>query len=357
MPVNWRWYQEGYGLEATDKQGVTAAAGGAMFTGNGTPNHAGYVLHHNGPAYFGYLADTPAAAKNMKSLTDFFTDTADNQLPEGGVFYIRGGFQNQLGMKSQVGTNKDLTPAEVDKVALSKNGDDDHPGYTDHQITESTMAKVVNAIAGNPKLWAESAIVITYDESDGYYDHVAPRVLSYGPDGLPIARGVRIPLTLISPYARTHVVSHAEGDHNSVIETINAIFNTPPLSSLPDEADALLKGNSPEFNKFGPPGFEQKYLGPRDMPSQITDSLLSGFSPKRLMGQSPALPASFALTPDSVISSLPHYGTDGCHAIGITPEDQIQSIPNTIPTATTVGKQSVPVKAFNTLPQILSDRN
>ena len=357
MPVNWRWYQEGYGLEATDAPGVTAPAAGKSFTGTGTPNHAGYVLHHNGPAYFGYLANTPAAVKNMKSLTDFFTDTATNALPQGGVFYIRGGFQNQLGLKSQVGSNPDLTPAEIAAVGAAKNGDDDHPGYTDHQITESTMAKVVNAIAGNPTLWSQSAIVITYDESDGYYDHVAPRILSYGPDGLPIARGIRIPLTLISPYARTHVVSHAEGDHNSVIETINAIFNEPALSSLPDEAEALAKGNSPEFNKFGPPGFEQKYLGPRDTPSSITDSLLSGFSPKRLLGEAPPLPAQFALTPQSVIDSLPHYGADACKAIGIVPEDKAQAIGNTVPAAATVGTQSVAVGKFNGLPQVLNARN
>jgi phospholipase C len=293
----------------------------------------------------------------MKSLTDFFTDTAENKLPDGGVFYIRGGFQNQLGQKTQVGTNKDLSPDEIEKVGLSKNGDDDHPGYTDHQITESTMAKIVNAVAGNPKLWAQSAIVITYDESDGYYDHVSPRILSYGPDGLPIARGVRIPLALISPYARTHVVSHAEGDHNSVIETINAIFNTPALSSLPDEAEALAKGNSPEFNKFGPAGFEQKYLGPRDTPSPITDSLLSGFSPKRLTGEAPALPASFATIPQAVVDSLPHYGNDACKAIGIVPEDEAQSIATTVPAATTVGTQSVAVGKFNALPQVLSGRN
>lgn len=357
MPVSWRWYQEGYGLEATDADGIAGAASGTAVTGNGAASHNGYVLHHNGPAYFGYLANTPAAAANMRSLTDFFTDTAENKLPDGGVFYIRGGFQNQIGQHSMVGLNADLSAGDVAKVSAAKNGDDDHPGYTDHQITESTMAKIVNAVAGNPKLWAESAIVITYDESDGFYDHVAPRVLSYGPDGLPIARGVRIPLTLISPYARTHVVSHAEGDHNSVIETINAIFNEPALSSLPDEADALKKGNSPEFNKFGPGGFEQKYLGPRDTPSPITDSLLSGFSPKRLKGEADPLPASFAITPEPVIDSLPHYGLNACKAIGITPEDQVQGISNDIPASTGVGTSAIAIAKFNALPGTLPQRN
>jgi phospholipase C len=116
-----------------------------------------------------------------------------------------------------------------------------------------------------------------------------------------------------------------------VIETINTIFGLPPLASLPDEAQALAAGNSPDFNKFGPPGFEQKYLGPRDINSPITESLLSGFDPKRLLGTSPTLPASFATIPDSVVNTLPHYGGHGCQATGITPEDQRQGIVNNIP--------------------------
>src|SRR6202042_1348951 len=153
---------------------------------------------------------------------------------------------------------------------MTKSGDDDHPAYADRQISEAMNAEVVNAIASDPELWSQSAIVVTYDESDGFYDHVPPRILSYGPDGLPLARGVRVPLLLISPYARAHAVSHAEGDHNAVIETINAIFGMPALSSLPDEKEALAAGDSPKFNAFGPPGFEQKYLGPRDTETPAT---------------------------------------------------------------------------------------
>jgi phospholipase C len=142
---------------------------------------------------------------------------------------------------------------------------------------------------------------------------------------------VRVPLILISPYARTHAVSHAEGDHNAIIETINDIFGLPPLATLPDEAEALAAGNSPAFNAFGPPGFEQKYLGPRDINSPITDSLLSGFDPMRLTGELPPLPASLAAIPDSVVNTLPHYEGKGCKAIGIEPEDARQGIVNDVP--------------------------
>src|SRR5277367_5390901 len=72
--------------------------------------------------------------------------------------------------------------------------------------------------------------------------------------------GFRVPLIVISPYARVHAVSHVEGDHNAVIETINAIFGLPALANLPDEARAIAAGRAPPFN--GPNGFVQNYLGP-----------------------------------------------------------------------------------------------
>ena len=329
-PINWRWYQEGYDLESTDSNGVVS--------------HNSYVSHHQGPQYFGYLADTPPFRRNFRGMTDFFNDIANNALPKGGVFYIRGGYTNQMGLMPPI-TNP-LTPAsEIAAINAAKAGDDDHPSYSDRQISEAMAARVINAVAANRTLWEKSAIIIAYDESDGFYDHVPPRILSYGPDGLPLSRGIRVPLILISPYARTQAVSHAEGDHNAIIETINDIFRLPALASLPDEAEALEKGNSRAFNQFGPSGFEQKHLGPRDINSPITDSLLSGFDPMRLMGILPPLPASLARIPDSVVNALPHYGGHGCEAIGIEPEDVRQGVVNNIPSG------------FNPLPSTYSAAN
>ncbi|HXW68527.1 MAG TPA: alkaline phosphatase family protein, partial [Dissulfurispiraceae bacterium] len=71
-PVNWRWYQEGYDLESTDSDGVAS--------------HNSYVSHHQGPQYFGYLANTPPLRPNLRGLTDLFNDIANNSLPKGGVF-------------------------------------------------------------------------------------------------------------------------------------------------------------------------------------------------------------------------------------------------------------------------------
>lgn len=335
-PVAWRWYQNGFDHEPTDPPGTTS--------------HANFVAHHEGPQYFGYLADNdPVARDSLRGESDFFKDMASGTLPpNGGIIYIRGGFENieklQVPIQNPNFPGK-LTPLDINNIRGAKKGDDDHPGYADRQISEAMNARVINAIASNPELWAQSAIIITYDESDGYYDHVAPRILSYGPDGLPLSRGIRVPLLVISPYARAHAVSHAEGDHNAVIETIEDVFGLQPLASLPDEKAAIASGDAPEFNKFGPPGFHQKHLGPRDINSSVSDSLISAFDPARLSGAAPILPGSYAIIPDRVVQSLPHYGGHGCKAIGMTPEDARQGIRPVVPAG------------FNSLPSTLPKYN
>ncbi len=341
----WRWYQNGYDTEPNEPtpDGVNLTSTTAGY------GHLNYVSHHNGAQYFGYLSANTNELTNFRGENDFFADVANNNLPaSGGVIYIRGGYYNIKGVTPPI-QNPDypdasgLTTAERAVINFAKSGDDDHPSYSDKQLSEAMAARVINAIASNPTLWSQSAIIITYDESDGLYDHAPPLILSYGPDGLPLARGVRIPLLLISPYARAGAVAHAEGDHNAIIETINTIFGLPPLSSLPTEAAALAAGNSSAFNDFGPAGFQQRYLGPRDTNSPVTDSLLSGFSPMRLRGLTTPLPASYATIPSATVESFPHYNGNGCSAIGVTPTDS--GLVNTIPSG------------FNTLPATLPTYN
>ena len=331
--VPWRWYQNGYTAEPNETNATT---------------HSSYVAHHNGPQYFGYIANNTKEQVNLEGENDFFDDLAAGKLSSGGIFYIRGGYKNLQGLKTPIQNAaypRALTPSDIATIQTAKAGDDDHPSYSDRQISEAMNARVINAIAADPKIWSQSAIILTYDESDGFYDHVPPRILSYGPDGLPLARGIRIPMIVMSPYTRVHAVSHAEGDHNAVIETINTIFGMPSLSSLPDEKAALAAGDTEAFNQFGPVGFKQRYLGPRDTNSSTTDSLISAFDPARLRGLTRPLPASYVQIAASELTKLPHYGGQGCRRIGVTPEDQRQGI------------SAPPPANFNTLPSTLPQYN
>lgn len=339
--VPWGWFQEGYDHEPTDT--------------TPTASHLSYVSHHNGAQYFGYIANNPEVKASLGGLGDFFTYASKGVFPNGGVVYIRGGYQNIVGLTPPIQNPNFPAPgafapgsSNILTINASKVGDDDHPSYSDRQISEAMAARVINAVANIPEIWSQSAIIITYDESDGLWDHVPPHIQSYGPDGLPLSRGVRIPLLLISPYANAHAISSAEGDHNAVIQTINAIFNLAPLASLPNEAAALAAGNTPTFNAFAPAGFQQTALGPRDIPTVFSQSLLSGFDLDRLEGKKAPIPASIATIPQSVINSLPHLASapgGACKAIGVEPEDKRLKIKN------------APPAGFNTLPGTLPAYN
>lgn len=300
--IPWGWYEEGYDHEPTDPAG--SPAGGT---------HVSYIAHHNGPQYFGYIANNPKLAANMHGLNDFFEAMQAKALPkEGGLFYVRGGYTNIQGLK----------PADPD-AAVQKNflGDDDHPAYSDTQISEALVARAVNAIARSP-YWNQSVIVITYDESEGNYDHVAPTILAKGPDGTSLNSGPRIPLIIISPYAKAHAISHEHGDQASVVKLVDTIFNLPPLADLPDELEARVLGEKT---------LGQTDLGPDDDQAPGIGALLTAFDDDRLSGHAPLLPPSYAEIPDSTVQSIPPYANKGCSAIGMTPVDIAEGIPNPIP--------------------------
>ena len=313
--VNWRWYEEGYDHEPTDL-GATAS-------------HLSYIGHHNGAQYFGYISNNPQMTQNLKGLADFFADVQAGKLPAGGgVIFVRGGYTNIAGLLPALNTRAYPANAEAAKVQAAFLGDDDHPGYSDSHISEALVAREVNAIARSP-YWDQSAIIITYDESEGDYDHVPPRILSFDPAGLPLSRGPRIPLTLISPYARSHATSHEEGDHASVIRLIDTLYDLPPLADLPDELGARLAGEAPSFATGG--GIKQTNLGPHDDRTPGTGDLLSGFDPARLTGAAPPIPASFADIADADVATVPPYGNKGCAKLGITTEDVRQGYHEPVP--------------------------
>ncbi len=287
--IQWGWYQEGYDHEPTDAAGDKVGAN--------------YIVHHNGPQYFGYIGDNTKVAANLHGLNDFFGDVAAAKLPKsGGVFYVRGGY----------GNNDKLTPLDPNP-AVQKNftGNDDHPGYSDAQISESLVADEVNAIAASP-YWKDSAIIISYDETDGLYDHTPINLRSRDPEGAPLAGGPRIPTIVISPYARAHAIDHAYSEHSSVIRFIDAVFDLQPLANLPDEARGRRLGQS----EFG-----QANLGPADALVSPMSNLFNAFDNNRLLGNSDPLPAEYAEIPASAVTSLPHYAGQGCYMLNIVPTD------------------------------------
>jgi phospholipase C len=294
-PVNWGWFQEGYDLEPTD-------------TG-GTATHLSYIAHHNGPQYFGYESNNQSETKaHLKGLGDFYTAISNNALPaQGGVFYVRGGYDNLDSL-----TPRSPSPA----VEAAFPGNDDHPGYSDAQISEALLADSINAIANSP-YWSQSAIIITYDETDGLYDHTQPVIRSWDPLGNALDQGPRIPTIVISPYGIVHGISHEATEHGSIIKFIDELFNLTPLANLPDEASARALGKKI---------YGQKYLGPSDAVVPGVGDLFTAFDNGRLEGLVAPLPASYATIPAAQVVSLPHWNSQGCRVLQITPTDTVHGV-------------------------------
>ncbi len=263
--VPWAWYQEGFG--------------------NGEGNdHPAYIPHHNAPQYFGYIRQNPSMWSGEHDLLEFFSDIENARLPDRSVVFVKGGMQNPFGWK----------PANP--IALNVLGDDDHPGYSDSQLSESLVAKAVNAVARS-RYWKDSAIIILWDDSEGFYDHVPPPQFEQCPDKEPCGDGPRVPLILISPYAKSGGVVSDPGDHVSFAKFLDVLFDLPPMASLPDEKPYL-----PE--------------GPRDANPRLTD-LLGGFDAARLGGRKPPIAASDAEIPDATVNTFPPPMT--CKDVGVTP--------------------------------------
>ena len=289
-PTNWGWFQEGYDAEPTDSAAV--------------PLHSSYIIHHNGPQYFGYVADNATVAgAHLHGLADFFTAVGGQQLgTKGGVFYVRGGYDN----------NDGLLPLDPNpKVKAAFPGSDDHPGYSDVQIAEQLLADEVNAIAASP-YWKDSAIIIAYDESDGLYDHAAVTSRVNDPEGQPLEPSSRIPAIVISPYAKAHAIIKQNSEHSSIIKFINALFNLTPLADLPDETRGFAAGKALTG---------QDYVGPADDKTPGIGDLLPAFDNARLKGTVPPLPASYAEILPGAAPSLPHYSLGGCYTLNIVPTD------------------------------------
>ena len=292
--INWGWYQQGYDHENNDAQGKAS--------------HEGYIAHHNAPQYFGYVANNPVASTHLHGLSEFFSDVAARRLPSSGVFYVRGGYGNIAGWRPQ-----DPNP----KLAKVFNGNDDHPGYSDTQISEALLAEEINAIAASP-YWSQSAIIIAYDESDGLYDHAQPRIRSHDAAGLPLEQGPRIPAIVISPYAVAHGVSHVPSEHSSVIKFVDELFHLIPLADLPDEERARQIG----AEKFGQPN-----LGPADDLVPGVGDMSEAFDALRLLGRRALLSAEYAKIPPAEIARFPHAGGAGCKQLEIKPTDSGLSNP------------------------------
>jgi phospholipase C len=113
-----------------------------------------------------------------------------------------------------------------------------HPGDSSVLDEQLFLANVTNTITKSP-YWSSTAVFITYDDSDGQYDHQMPHIVNHSNDPLNdfaptcggdhvglggaddrCGHGPRLPLLVISPYAKSNFISHSESDQASIMKFI-----------------------------------------------------------------------------------------------------------------------------------------
>jgi len=272
--ISWGFFEGGFALHPTASDNGCHASHRSSWTGVSKPD---YIPHHQPFQYYASTANPrhlrPASvavigssrdggANHQYDLTDFYAALSAGLLP--AVSYVKA-------------------PAYQDG----------HAGYSDPLDEQAFIVQVVNAVQAS-RDWPDSAIVIAYDDSDGWYDHAhaivngshTPAAGFDGPactaEQLPVLNGVagkpvqgrcgygpRLPLLLISPYARRNYVDHHLTDQTSILRfvednwlggqriagsfdaiagSLEPLFDfgaVPQLQALPlDEASGEVRGGS-----------------------------------------------------------------------------------------------------------------
>ena len=133
-------------------------------------------------------------------------------------------------------------------------------GLSDHPPTsicagENWTVQYLNALMQSPE-WSSTAVIMTWDDFGGFYDHVSPpHVDLYG-------LGPRVPAIVISPYARAGAIDHTTYEFASVLRFIETIFDLPPLTSRDANAGDML-----DAFDFSQPPLDPLVLQPRTCPA------------------------------------------------------------------------------------------
>jgi phospholipase C len=182
--VDWAWYSGGW----DDAMAYSNDAG----AGGTSPIVEKFQYHHQPFVYFANYADGQPGRAHLKDEKDFIAAAQAGTLP--AVSFVK-------------------------PVGISN----EHPGYTDLYEGEVHVAALVDAIKNGPS-WNDTAVIVTYDEHGGFWDHVAP------PSGDKWGPGSRVPAIVISPYAKKGYVDHTVYDTTSILATIEKRYALQALT-------------------------------------------------------------------------------------------------------------------------------
>jgi len=217
--VTWGWFQGGFGLTGVNPDGTPAC--GAVSIGLASPGgYNDYIPHHEPFQYYQSTSNPNHLPPSDPSLIGM-TDQANHQY-DLGYFWVA--------------LNEGRLPSVT--FLKAKGVQDGHPGYSDPIDEQTWLVNVINAVSQS-HYWKDTAIVIAYDDSDGWYDHAMDPVVNQsdvsddsltGPGACGVTAvsgtpgrcgyGPRLPLLVISPYAKHNYVDHRITDQSSLLRFI-----------------------------------------------------------------------------------------------------------------------------------------
>jgi phospholipase C len=225
--VTWGWFQGGFNLSLTNTNGTTGCGRSTTSAITGV-TEVDYIQHH---APFQYYATTQNLAHNRPTAAIGATDAANHQ-------YDTTDFTTAL------------AAGNLPSVSFLKapGYEDAHAGYSDPIDEQAFVVNTINAIEQS-SFWSSTAIIIAYDDSDGWYDNLTDIVNGSvsasdaticsavpggatlpGPNsnGAPVqgrcGHGPRLPLLVISPWAKQNYIDNTPTDQSSIIRFIEDTF-------------------------------------------------------------------------------------------------------------------------------------
>jgi phospholipase C len=246
--ITWGSFMGGFDLTIVNANGTTGCARQTNPTAPGTPpfTSVDYIPHH---AWFQYYASTSnpthARPSSVAAIGHSLIPNTNKPEPANHNYDINDFF---TALKAG-----NLPAVSFLKAAAFEDG---HAGYSDPLDEQHFLVRVINALQKSPE-WSETAVMIAYDDSDGWYDHQMPPIVNAsastavdtlnGPGvcntsngfqqgkpspapmlngnfGQPVwgrcGYGTRMPLLVISPFAKRNHVDHTLTDQTSVLRFI-----------------------------------------------------------------------------------------------------------------------------------------
>ena len=231
--VSWGWFQGGFAPSTAYAGDGTYAQCSTKHTNVAGGSSVDYSPHHNPFEYYKSTANPHHLPP--KSLSEVGHNGQANHQYDLSYF------------------NQALKSGDVPAVSFLKAPEyqDGHAAYSDPTDEQDFVVKEINAIQQSPE-WKDTAIVVTYDDSDGWYDHQSSKVLTGAKDASlntamctkvkePVTGtgaqddrcgpGPRMPFLVVSPYSKVNSVSHQPLEQASVIKFVEQNWKLPQLGN------------------------------------------------------------------------------------------------------------------------------